>query len=124
MSDKPFVISLKAQPAEQGFDILAINTGVAKGHAIEFTPAVLKESVGLWDAVPCMLDHPGFFEGPSVRDLAGSLHDPVWNETEKGIQASLIPGGPQPQISSCSCVTPLEPILPSCPPWVFRRSCG
>ncbi len=98
MSDNPIIISLKAQPTEEGFNILAINAGVARGHNIEFTPSVLKESVGLWDAVPCMLDHPGFFEGPSVRDLAGSLHEPAWNEAEKGIQASLIPSGPAAQV--------------------------
>ncbi len=98
MPDKPIVLSLKAQPTEQGFNILAINAGVAKGHDIEFTPAVLKESLSLWDAVPCMLDHPGFFEGPSVRDLAGSLHEPAWNESEKGIQASLVPTGPAAEV--------------------------
>ena len=58
----------------------------------------LKSSLSLWDNVPCMLDHPGFFEGPSVRDLAGALHDPEWNEAEKGIQANLIASGPAASI--------------------------
>jgi hypothetical protein len=90
----PFTLSLKAQPTETGFTILAINAGVAKGHDIEFTPDVLKTSLSLWDSVPCMLDHPGFFEGPSVRDLAGALHSPEWSEAEQGIQATLTPRGP------------------------------
>ena len=94
----PFLISLKAKATDTGFEIVAINAGVAKGHDIEFTSDVLKGSMSLWDNVPCMLDHPGFFEGPSVRDLAGALHMPTWNDSEKGIQANLIPGGPASEV--------------------------
>lgn len=94
------LLSLKAKPTDTGFSIIAINAGVAKGHDIEFTSDVLKSSMSLWDNVPCMLDHPGFFEGPSVRDLAGALHLPIWSEAEKGIQATLNPSGPAGSVLS------------------------
>jgi len=100
MPDHPITISLKAKATDTGFSIVAINAGVAKGHGIEFTPASLQASLSLWDSVPCMLDHPGFFEGPSVRDLAGALHDPKWSDTDQGIQANLIPGGPAAAVLS------------------------
>jgi hypothetical protein len=98
MSDQVTSINLSVKPTEVGFHILAINAGVAKGHDIEFTPEVLKSSLGLWNSVPCMLDHPGLFDNPSVRDLAGSLRDPVWDDTEKGITVSLKPGGPAGEV--------------------------
>ena len=71
---------------------------MAKGHDIEFTADVLRGSLSLWDNLPCMLDHPGFFEGPSVRNLAGALHQPAWNDSEKGITANLIPSGPAGEV--------------------------
>jgi hypothetical protein len=91
-------LSLQAKPTDSGFAILAINAGIARGHDLEFSPEVLKESLALWDSVPCMLDHPGFLQGPSVRNLAGSLHDPAWNESSQGIQATLSPGGPGAEV--------------------------
>jgi predicted alpha/beta-hydrolase family hydrolase len=91
-------MSLSAIPQEEGFEMLAINAGIAKGHDIEFTPEVLKESVALWNNVPCMLDHPGLFQGPSVRDLAGTLHDPAWDDENQGIKARLSPVGPAAEV--------------------------
>jgi hypothetical protein len=87
-------IQLSARQVDDGFDMLAINAGVAKGHNLNFSAAVLKDSLPLWGNVPCMLDHPGLFDNPSVRDLAGSLTNPTWNETDQGIQARLTPDGP------------------------------
>jgi len=93
-------LSLQTSPNDTGFDILPINAGVAKGHNLDFSAAVLKDSLPMWDNLPCFLDHPGFFEGPSVRDLAGALHDPAWNETSQGIQANLVPAGPSGEVLS------------------------
>jgi len=100
MTDKTILLKLSTKPTDKGFTILAITAGVAKGHNLDFSAEVLKESLSLWDAVPCMLDHPAFFEGPSVRDLAGALHDPTWNEADTGIQANLTPGGPAADVLS------------------------
>jgi len=100
MKDNEISLQLQAKPTETGFQILAINAGVAKGHNLDFSAAVLKESLKLWNNLPCFLDHPGFFEGPSVRDLAGALHDPTWNEVSQGIQANLVPAGPSGEVLS------------------------
>lgn len=91
---KETTLQLHADPGDDGFEILAIDAGVAKGHEIEFPPQVLKDSLSLWENVPCMLDHPGVFAGPSVRDLAGSLHAAAWDAELQGITARLIPRGP------------------------------
>jgi len=99
------IIKLQANPTDIGFDILPINAGEAKGHAITFSAAVLKSSLLLWDGLPCFLDHDysGF---QSVKNLAGALHAPAWNEQEQGIQAVLLPGRPggrQPaSLAACS----------------------
>ena len=90
---------LKAIPTDVGFDILAISEGLAKGHDIIFGREVLNSAMPLYDGVPVFIDHPGFLSnGPSVRDLAGTLHTVSWNETEKGIQAKLTPAGPAKQV--------------------------
>jgi hypothetical protein len=81
------------RPTDTGFDILPINAGEAKGHGISFSAAVLRSSLPLWDGLPCFLDHD-YTGNQSVRNLAGALHSPSWNEVEQGIQASLVPGGP------------------------------
>ena len=86
-------IKLKANPTLAGFDILPINAGEAKGHGITFSAAVLKESLACWSDIPCFLDHD-YSGNQSVKNLAGALHAPVWNEKEQGIQAVLVPGGP------------------------------
>jgi len=86
-------LKLQVSPTETGFAILPINAGKAKGHGITFSAAVLKESLPLWDGLPCFLDH-AYSGSQSVRNLAGALHAPAWNEQEQGIQACLVPGGP------------------------------
>ena len=47
-------VSLKLQtaPTDTGFDILPINAGVAKGHGLTFSAAVLMDSLPLWDGLP------------------------------------------------------------------------
>jgi len=92
MTDEVF-LKLQTAPSDSGFDILPINAGVAKGHSLTFSAAVLMDSLPLWNGLPCFLDHD-YTGNQSVRHLAGALHNPSWNETEAGIQAALIPGGP------------------------------
>jgi len=91
--DDEFEIKLNANPTETGFEILPINAGEAKGHGISFSAAVLKASLKLWDNLPCFLDHD-YSGAQSVKNLAGALHQPAWNEKEQGIQAQLVPAGP------------------------------
>jgi hypothetical protein len=91
--DDEFEIKLNANPTETGFEILPINAGEAKGHGITFSAAVLKASLKLWDNLPCFLDHD-YTGAQSVKNLAGALHQPTWNEKEQGIQAQLVPAGP------------------------------
>ena len=86
-------IKLKANPTLAGFDILPINAGEAKGHGITFSASVLKNSLAYWDKIPVFLDHD-YSGNQSVKNLAGALHAPVWNEQEQGVQAVLVPGGP------------------------------
>jgi len=86
-------ISLQTLPTDSGFDILPINAGEAKGHGIIFDAAVLRSSLSMWDGLPCFLDH-AYTGSQSVRNLAGALHLPIWNDQEQGIQAKLVPGGP------------------------------
>ena len=93
MPDQEIVITLQSKPTEAGFDILPINAGEAKGHGVTFSADVLKASLSMWDGLPCFLDH-SYSGSQSVRNLAGALHLPVWNDQEQGIQAALVPGGP------------------------------
>lgn len=86
---------LRAIPSESGFEILAISEGEAKGHGITFSAGVLQAGLSHYDNLPVFIDHPAtMFHGPSLRNLAGTLHNPIWNEAEKGIQLSLTPVGP------------------------------
>lgn len=91
---KDVTIKLSATPTDEGFDMLAISEGEAKGHGITFSAAVLQEAVSLYEAKPVFIDHAGMFDSPSVRNLAGTLQAASWNETQRGIQAKLIPTGP------------------------------
>ena len=87
-------LSLKATPTDEGFDILAISEGEAKGHGITFAQATLQSALSLYDDIPVFVDHAGPGNPQSVRNLAGTLHAPTWNDTERGIQAKLRASGP------------------------------
>ena len=93
MTDQEIDLQLQAQLTAKGFDVLIINAGEAKGHGLTFSAQVLRESLPLWESPPCFLDHD-YTGNQSVRNLAGALHSPSWNDTEQGIQAQLVPGGP------------------------------
>lgn len=92
-ADQAITVKLRAKATETGFDVLPISAGIAAGWGLDFSAAVLKESLRLWEGLPCFLDHD-YTGQSSVRNLAGALHGPVWNEFEAGIQSSLVPGGP------------------------------
>ena len=87
-------MQLSATPTAEGFDILAINAGEAKGHGITFGRDVLMQAVPMYDSLPVFIDHAGLGNAPSVRNLAGTLQTPSWNEQEQGIQAKLKASGP------------------------------
>lgn len=87
-------LQLSATPTAEGFDILAINAGEAKGHGITFGRDVLMQAVPMYDSLPVFIDHAGLGNPPSVRNLAGTLQTPSWNEQEQGIQAKLKASGP------------------------------
>ncbi len=91
---KNFTLKALATPTEDGFDILAINEGEAKGHGITFSDKVLQSALPLYEGKPVFIDHAGMFESQSVRNLAGSLYAASWNDNERGIQLKLKPVGP------------------------------
>ncbi len=80
-----------AEISGQGkFDILCITAG--KGNGWEFTAEVLQESVPLWFGAPVFIDHA--LSARSIRDFAGNISDPVWDEEAQGIRAALTTFGP------------------------------
>jgi hypothetical protein len=91
---KDITLQATATVTDEGFDILAISEGEAKGHGIRFASAVLQEALPLYQNKPVFIDHAGLFEAPSVRNLAGTLTVSAWNDGERGIQSKLIPAGP------------------------------
>lgn len=72
------------------YQILAITSGLGNGW--HFPPAVLQSSLPLWDGVHCFLDHA--LTQRSVRDIAGILINPSFDEDSQGIRAKLQPFGP------------------------------
>ncbi len=45
---------------------------------------VLAQAVTLFSGAPCLIDHPGFLDFPSLRNLAGTFEDPTYYETPGG----------------------------------------
>jgi len=76
------------------FEILAISAG--QGNGWQFPPQALRASLALWDGLPCFIDHS--FGGRSVRDLAGVVYAPQWDEEAQGIRLRLRPLGPSADI--------------------------
>jgi hypothetical protein len=87
-------LSLTGSPQPEGsFEILAITAGV--GNGLKFGADVLRASLSLWAGVECFIDHN--LAARSVRDLAGVLSAPSWDDSAQGIRAILQavgPGGP------------------------------
>ena len=72
------------------FEILAITAG--KGNGWNFSAATLQASLALWDKTECFLDHQ--LTARSVKDLAGVLSSPTWDDEKQGIRAALRALGP------------------------------
>ena len=72
------------------FEILAITAGQANGW--QFDAQVLKQSLALWEGVHCFVDHA--WASRSVRDIAGVIRNPIWDEAAQGIRAELQAFGP------------------------------
>ena len=78
------------------FEVVAITAGPANGW--QFDAEVLKESIGLWEGVHCFVDHG--LASRSVRDIAGILRHPTWDEQLQGIRAVLESFGPAGELLS------------------------
>jgi hypothetical protein len=74
------------------FEILAITAGIGNGW--EFPASVLKEFAPLLNKVHGDLLSYSAARGHSVKDLAGVIHSPAWDESTQGIRALLPPTGP------------------------------
>ncbi len=83
-------IRLQLSKSKSGYSVLAITAG--NGNGWEFTADALRSSLNLWDKAQTFLDHSWF--GRSVRDLAGVLSAPEWDEEAQGVRATLTPFGP------------------------------
>ena len=84
-------LTLQATPTDGGkYEILAITAGIGNGWT--FTPEALQESLPLWENTECFVDHSWFSK--SLRDLAGMLTGPTWDEDQQGIKLTLSPVGP------------------------------
>lgn len=83
-------MQLDAAPAQGEFEILAITAG--DGNGWQFSPAVLAESLALWDGCECFIDHA--WEGRSLRDLAGVCHAPQFDPARQGVRLQVKPVGP------------------------------
>lgn len=95
MTEKRQHLALEVTPAGSGrFEILAITAGAANGW--QFPAPVLQESLDLWDGVNCFVDHS--LKERSVRDIAGVLRKPVWDEQTQGVRAELSAFGPSAEV--------------------------
>ena len=72
------------------FEIFCITAGNANGW--DFPADVLESSLALWDGAHCFIDHAWFSR--SLRDLAGQISAPLWDEDAQGIRATLKAFGP------------------------------
>src|SRR5512137_972597 len=81
---------LTANLAPGKFEIIAITAG--DGNGWTFPAQVLQNSIALWDKVECFIDHALF--GHSLKDLAGILTAPTWDELKQGVRATLRTVGP------------------------------
>ncbi|NLZ26378.1 MAG: hypothetical protein GX884_02235 [Chloroflexi bacterium] len=90
-------LALEVNPiSPDSFEILAITAGSANGW--EFSAEVLRESLSLWDGVNCFVDHD--LAARSVRDIAGVLRKPSWDEETQGVRAELQAFGPSAHVLS------------------------
>ena len=87
-------VAERTEKSGQTLEILAISAG--SGNGWEFSEAVLRDSLPLWQGCECFIDHS--WSERSVRDLAGVCSEPVWDESEHGIRMQLSGVGPAAQV--------------------------
>ena len=83
----------------QFFEIAAITVG--EGNGWHFDEPVLKDALPLFDRAQCFIDHvaeQSDGQHHSVRDLAGVLTEPQWDDSIRGIRCRLQPLGPAAEI--------------------------
>ena len=84
-------LAATGQPDSSGaFEILCITAG--NGNGWNFSPEVLQASLALWEDLSCFIDHAWLSR--SVRDLAGQVVSPSWDQDAQGIRATLKAFGP------------------------------
>lgn len=100
---QPFPMEGTPDSGSGGFEILCITAGTGNGW--EFSPEVLQAAVPLFDGVQCFIDHLPLdsMDGHSVRDVAGIISDPVYDESAMGIKARLTPFGPSADLLRETC---------------------
>ena len=100
---QPFPMEGTPDAGSGGFEILCITAGTGNGW--EFTPEVLRKAVPLFDGVQCFVDHLPLDsqDGHSVRDVAGLITEPVYDEDAQGIKARLTPFGPSADLLRETC---------------------
>ena len=100
---QPFPMEGTPDAGSGGFEILCITAG--NGNGWEFSADVLRAAVPLFDGVQCFIDHIPLDspEGHSVRDAAGLISDPVFDEEAQGIKARLTPFGPSADLLRETC---------------------
>ena len=97
-----FALSNPTSNEDGSYEILAITSGLGNGW--KFSPSTLQKSLSLWDGVHCFLDHS--LNQRSIKDIAGILTNPVFDEDTQGIRATLTPFGP-----GANLLTSIAPIL-------------
>lgn len=97
-----FALSNPTSNEDGSYEILAITSGLGNGW--KFTSATLQRSLPLWDGLHCFLDHS--LNQRSIKDVAGILTNPVFDEEAQGIRAKLTPFGPGSEL-----LNGLAPIL-------------
>ena len=79
-----------------GFEVITISAGVGNGWT--FPPAVLEESLPLWNNIEVFLHHEQLTMptagGRDVIKLAGYLSEPVYHAPDASIRAQLTTAGP------------------------------
>jgi hypothetical protein len=81
-----------------GFEIVCMTAGTGNGW--EFSADVLRAAVPLFDGVQCFVDHLPMDsqDGHSVRDVAGLLSNPSFDEGLQGVVCKLTPFGPSAEL--------------------------
>jgi hypothetical protein len=88
-----FAGGVEVDPAGK-FEVIAITAGT--GNTWEFGVDVLKASMQLWDKAQVFIDHDLLKR--SVKDLAGVLYSPRWDEGKRGVRLSVKPFGPNAEL--------------------------